>query len=173
VVGKLSRADIMKFSEDFPLFYEKMPINNPKFRVMGWNKILKEKFNWFTFDNEKWDLLEENKETIVEFLSQLDLYVFNAHHEYIENQTRSMVEAQLLGIPAIAPNYGNFPNMIWHGKNGFLYGNNEECYHYINLVNKMPDLYQELSYNSLNLSKFIWTNKDYHLNIWDNIFNNL
>jgi glycosyltransferase involved in cell wall biosynthesis len=173
VVGKLSRADKMKFSEDFPLFYNKMPIKNPKFRIMGWNKELAQKFKWFKFDSDKWELLPENKENIIEFLSQLDLYVFNAHHEYIENQTRSLIEAQLLGIPAIVPNYGNFSNMVWHGRNGFVYNNNEECYKYIDLINRNPDLQKELSYNSLNLSKTIWSNKEYHLNIWESLFNNL
>jgi glycosyltransferase involved in cell wall biosynthesis len=173
VVGKLSRADEMKFSENFPLFYDKMPINNPKFRIMGWNDKLQKKFGWFDFDSNRWDLLPENKESIIQFLSQLDLYVFNTHHEYIENQTRSLIEAQLLGIPALVPNYGNFPNMIWHGRNGFVYKNNEECYRYANLINKNPDLYKELSYNSKDLSKTIWTNKEYHLNLWENIFNNL
>lgn len=173
VVGKLSRADEMKFSENFPLFYKKMPIDNPHFRIMGWNQKLETKFNWFEFDKKEWDLLPENKESIIQFLSQLDLYVFNAHHEYIENQTRAMIEAQLLGIPAIAPNYGNFPNIIWHGKNGFTYSNIKECYKYIEMLNKDNSLYKELCYNSLNLSKIIWTNKEYHLNIWEAIFNNL
>jgi len=173
VVGKLSRADQVKFSENFPLFYDKMPIDNPKFRIMGWNNKLQKKFGWFNFDSDRWDLLPENKESIIQFLSQLDLYAFNAHHEYIENQTRSLIEAQLLGIPALVPNYGNFPNMIWHGRNGFVYRNNEECYRYVNLISKNPDLYKELSYNSKDLSKTIWTNKEYHLNLWENIFNNL
>lgn len=173
VVGKLSRADELKFSEDFPLFYDKMPIENPKFRIMGWNKKLYEKFNWFNFQNDNWELLEENEESIIEFLSQLDLYVFNAHHNYIENQTRALIEAQLLGIPSVAPNYGNFPNMVWHGRNGFIYENLEECYTYINLINKNKSLYKELSYNSLNLSKEIWTNKKFQIEKWENIFNNL
>jgi glycosyltransferase involved in cell wall biosynthesis len=173
VIGKLSRADLMKFSENFPLFYEKMPIRNPKFRIMGWNKNLTDKFKWFNFDKNKWDLLNENEESILEFLSKLDLYVFNANHLYIENQTRSMIEAQLLGVPSIAPNYGNFPNMVWHGRNGFIYNTIEECYNYIKLLNNNKYLYNELSNNSKNLSQYIWTNKDHQLQLWEYIFNNL
>jgi glycosyltransferase involved in cell wall biosynthesis len=173
VVGKLSRADKVKFSENFPLFYNKMPIDNPKFRIMGWNEELNNKFKWHNFDKNRWDLLPENKESIIEFLSQLDLYVFNAHHQYIENQTRSLIEAQLLGIPSIAPNYGNFPNMIWNGRNGFIYNSIEECYSYINYINKNKSFYKDLSYNSKNLSKILWTNKQNQLDIWENIFKNL
>jgi glycosyltransferase involved in cell wall biosynthesis len=173
VVGKLSRASELKFSENFPLFYDKMPINNPKFRIMGWNEKLRNKFSWFDFTPDRWDLLPENNESIIQFLSQLDLYVFNAHHEYIENQTRAIVEAQLLGIPALAPNYGNFPNMIWHGRNGFIYNNIEECYSYVKLLNKDKRLYNELSSNSYEFSKINWTNKKSQLEYWENIFNNI
>lgn len=173
VIGKLSRADLMKFSENFPLFYDKMPIENPKFRIMGWDKKLVDKFKWFDFDQNKWDLLNENQEPILEFLSKLDLYVFNANHLYIENQTRSMIEAQLLGVPSIAPNYGNFPNMIWHGRNGFIYNTIEECYNYIKLLNKNKYMYNEFSNNSKNLSQHIWTNKKNQIQLWEYIFNNL
>jgi glycosyltransferase involved in cell wall biosynthesis len=173
VVGKLSRADEMKFGENFPLFYDKMPIENPKFRIMGWQQKLSDKFKWFEFNKERWELLTENQETILGFLSQLDLYVFNAHHDYIENQTRSMIEAQLLGIPAIAPNYGNFPNMVWHGRNGFIYNNIEECYKYVNLLQKDKDLYNEISNNSSDLSKTVWTNSNAQLKYWESIFQSI
>lgn len=173
VIGKLSRADEMKFSENFPLFYDKMPVENPKFRIMGWQQKLSDKFKWFEFDKERWELLPENQETIIEFLSQLDLYVFNAHHDYIENQTRAMIEAQLLGIPAIAPNYGNFPNMVWHGRNGFIYNNIEECYKYVNLLQKDKNLYNEISNNSINLSKTVWTNSNTQLKYWESIFQSI
>lgn len=173
VVGKLSRADEMKFGENFPLFYDKMPIENPKFRIMGWQQKLSDKFKWFEFNKERWELLTENQETILGFLSQLDLYVFNAHHDYIENQTRSMIEAQLLGIPAIVPNYGNFPNMVWHGRNGFIYNNIEECYKYVNLLQKDKDLYNEISNNSFDLSKTVWTNSNAQLKYWESIFQSI
>lgn len=173
VIGKLSRADEMKFSENFPLFYQKMNIENPKFRIMGWSEQLSNKFKWFDFKNGNWDLLPENSEGIIEFLSQLDLYVFNAHHNYIENQTRAMIEAQLIGVPGLAPNYGNFPNIIWHGKNGFIYNTIEECYEYINLLQKDKILYQELSNNSISLSKTIWANPQNQLNYWEFIFENI
>jgi glycosyltransferase involved in cell wall biosynthesis len=170
VIGKLSRADLMKFGENFPLFYDKIPVENPVFRIMGWSDQLQKKFNWFNFNEDRWNLLKENQEGIIEFLSQLDLYVFNANHKYIENQTRAMVEAQLLGIPAIAPNYGNFPNIIWHGKNGFIYKYIEEAYEYIKQIQDNKTLRHELETNSLNLSKSIWCNIENQSAHLENIF---
>jgi glycosyltransferase involved in cell wall biosynthesis len=171
VIGKLSRADEMKFSENFPLFYNKIPSNNILIRIMGFNEKLKNKYKWFEFNKSKWEILPENEENPIDFLSQLDLYVFNANHKYIENQTRSLLEAQLLGVPAIVPDYGNFPNMIWHGKNGFVYKNIEECYSYIKLLSENKILLDEMKENSIYFSKKIWcdeNNQNWHL---DNIFN--
>jgi len=173
VVGKLSRADLAKFSENFPLFYNKMPIENPVFRMMGFSGEIINKYKWFDFSDRRWEILPENKEGIIEFLSQLDLYVFNANHEYIENQTRALIEAQLLGIPAIAPNYGNFPNMIWHGKNGFIYDNIEDCYRYVKLLSKDKLLYSEMSDNSLYFSKKIWCDSNNQNNHLEKIFSML
>jgi glycosyltransferase involved in cell wall biosynthesis len=81
-----------------------------------------------------------------------------------------MVEAQLLGIPAIAPNYGNFPNIIWHGKNGFIYKSIDEAYMYINNIQKNKLLQEELKRNSLNLSRSIWCNIDNQMGHWENVF---
>ena len=84
-----------------------------------------------------------------------------------------MIEAQLLGIPAIAPNYGNFPNMVWHGRNGFIYNNIEECYKYVNLLQKDKNLYNEISNNSIDLSKTVWTNSNTQLKYWESIFQSI
>lgn len=171
VIGKLSRADEMKFSENFPLFYSKIPLDNLLIRIMGFNDELKNKYKWFKFNKNIWEILPENEENPIHFLSQLDLYVFNANHKYIENQTRSLIEAQLLGIPAIVPDYGNFPNMIWHGRNGFIYKNIEECYKYIKLISEDKILFEGMKENSISFSKKIWcdsNNQNWHL---ENILN--
>jgi glycosyltransferase involved in cell wall biosynthesis len=172
VIGKLSRDDTMKYSENFPEIFNKINIKNKHFRFMGWGANLSSKFSRFNF-NKNWELLSNNQETILNFLSQLDLYVFNAHHEYIENQSRSMIEAQLLGIPVITPNYGNFPNMIWHERTGFLWNNLEEFYFYIEKIYNNKYLYEILSNNAKSISRTIWCNKDAQINAWEIVFNNI
>jgi glycosyltransferase involved in cell wall biosynthesis len=170
VIGKLSRAEWTKYSENFPLFYKHIPIKNTHFRFMGWNDKLKNKYSWFKFD-EKFELLPADSENILEFLSQLDLYVFTCHHNYIENQSRAIIEAQLMGIPCIVPNEGNFPNMIWHGRNGYLYNNNEECYKYILNLYEDKDLLKLMKKNSRKLTKLIWCDKNTQIAYWEKIFN--
>lgn len=172
VIGKLSRAEWTKYSENFPLFYSNIKIPNAHFRFMGWNENLEQKYSWFDF-KENFELLKEDSESVLEFLSQLDLYVFTCHHNYIENQSRSIIEAQLLGIPCIAPNDGNFPNMIWHERSGFLYNCIEECYDYINELYNNFNLFKTMKYNSHKISKLIWSNKESQLNFWENLFKSL
>jgi glycosyltransferase involved in cell wall biosynthesis len=169
VIGKLSRGEWTKYSENFPLFYRKIPISNAKFRFMGWNEKLAKKYSWFKF-NADFDLLKENEETLLQFLSQLDLYLFNCHHNYTENQSRSLIEAQLMGVPCIVPNEGNFPNMIWHERSGYVYNTIEECYDYISKLSKNRDLLNLMKHNARNLSRLIWCNSESQLNSWEDIF---
>jgi len=173
IIGKVSRSDEMKFSENFPLFYEKIPVKNSFFSIMGVNDNIKNKYSWFDFNKDKWELLNENAKSSIAFLSQLDLYVFNANHKYIENQSRAIIEAQLIGVPTVVPNYGNFSNMIWHGRTGYTFDNMNECYYYINLLSKNKTLLKEMSENTREFSKKIWcdiNNQNFHL---ENIFNML
>jgi glycosyltransferase involved in cell wall biosynthesis len=172
VIGKLSRAEWTKYSENFPLFYKKINIPNVHFRFMGWDDKLKQKYSWFNF-GENFEVLNENQENIIEFLSQLDLYVFTCHHNYTENQSRSIVEAQLLGIPCIVPNEGNFPNMIWHERTGYVYNTVEECYEYILKLYNDNDLLNTLGYNSKIMAETIWANKNSQLSLWENVFKNI
>lgn len=121
VCGKVSRDDEMKFSEDFPLFYERATDGLPvSFRVMGWSQQLSKKYGWFNFDT-RWQLLEPNRERTQDFLASIDVFLYNCNHRFIENQSRAIVEAQLTGTPVVAPNRWNFPNMIWGDRTGFLW----------------------------------------------------
>lgn len=121
VCGKVSRDDQMKFSEDFPLFYERATQGMPvSYRIMGWSKSLSDKYEWFDF-GDKWELLNTNREPTQEFLSSIDVFLYNCNHRFIENQSRAIVEAQLTGVPVVAPNKWNFPNMIWDQRTGFLW----------------------------------------------------
>jgi glycosyltransferase involved in cell wall biosynthesis len=172
VIGKLCRAEWTKYSENFPLFYNKINIRNVHFRFMGWNKKLEEKYNWFKFP-DNFELLKEKEESSIDFLSQLDLYVFTCHHNYTENQSRSIIEAQLLGVPCIVPNQGNFPNMVWHERTGFIYNTIEECYEYILKLYNDTNLLDALKFNSKIIAETVWSNKNLQLSLWENIFKNI
>lgn len=124
--GKVSRDDHMKFSEDFPVFYESATAGLPvKYSVMGWNESLGKKYSWFRF-SDKWSLLRSNQVPTQEYFSSLDVFLYNCNYRFIENQSRAVVESQLSGVPVVAPNKWNFPNMVWSGRTGILWGDLDE-----------------------------------------------
>lgn len=125
--GKVSRDDLMKFSEDFPIFYESATAGiDAEFRVMGWSDALSRKYSWFRF-SERWNLLKTNAQKAQDFLSSVDVFLYNCNHKFVENQSRAIVEAQLTGCPVVAPNKWNFPNMVWSQRTGFLWNDLEEA----------------------------------------------
>lgn len=127
VFGKVSRDDPMKYSEDFPVFCESVTRGlDCRYRFMGWGEKQNKKYSWFRF-SDKWDRIKTNSVGTQEFLSSLDVFLYNCNHKFVENQSRAIVEAQLTGLPVVAPNKWNFPNMIWTERTGFLWNDLEEA----------------------------------------------
>lgn len=128
-IGRLSRADPVKFPEDFPVFYECLDLPDARFRVMGWNQALAHKYRWHSF-NDRWDLLPEQSETPVEFLHSLDLFVYSLGHDFQESWGRSTVEAMLTGCIPLVPCGHYFENLMIHGESGFICGDFEDYREY-------------------------------------------
>lgn len=130
VFGKVSRDDFMKFSENFPVFYESatsgLPVN---YSIMGWNSDLQKKYNWFNFSG-RWSFLKPNEISTNKFYESIDVFLYDCNFRFIENQSRAIIESQLTGCPVIAPNKWNFPNMIWNQRTGFLWNNLDELKEY-------------------------------------------
>jgi glycosyltransferase involved in cell wall biosynthesis len=118
-IGRLSRPDPAKYPEDFPVFYECLGLGDVRFRVMAWDQDLRTKYAWHRFD-VRWDLLESEAETQVQFLHSLDLFVYPLGHSFVESWGRSTVEAMLTGaIPLVPPGH-HLENLIEQGKSGFI-----------------------------------------------------
>jgi glycosyltransferase involved in cell wall biosynthesis len=120
-IGRLSRADPLKYPEDFPVFYEALKLPEVRFRVMAWDEKLSRKYRWHRFDR-RWDLLPPEKERVVDFLQSLDLFVYPLGHKFRESWGRSTVEAMLTGCIPIVPRGHQFENLMVHGKSGFICG---------------------------------------------------
>jgi glycosyltransferase involved in cell wall biosynthesis len=167
-VGKHSRSDLVKYSDNFPLFYEHLNLENPKYKIMGPGEDFIKKFSWFDF-GERWELLKTNEMDTKLFLESLDCYVYNSHYTFIENQSRAIVEAALSGLPIVAPKKYNFPNQIWHERTGFLWDTYEECRYYVKLLEKDLDLRYKLGRNASIFAKEIWCDKKNQINLWEKI----
>jgi Glycosyl transferases group 1 len=171
-IGKHSRSDEMKFSDNFPIFYKNLNITNPFYRVMGFNKEIRDKFKWFNFNNQ-WQLLNEMEEKTIEFLKSLDVYIYNSHYKFTETQCRATIEAMLTGLPVIAPAKYNFKNQISNGKSGFLWETYEQCQEFTKILEKNFSLRREMGIAGRELSKNLWCDPISHLKLWENLFNSL
>jgi hypothetical protein len=118
-IGRLSRAAPEKYPEDFPVFYECLNLPDIWFRVMAWDEKLSRKFRWHAFDR-RWDLLRAEKETQLDFLHSLDLFVYPLGHNFRESWGRSTVEAMLTGCIPLVPSGHQFDQLMVHGESGFI-----------------------------------------------------
>lgn len=118
-IGRLSRADPVKYPDDFPAFYENLDLPETRFRVMAWDKKTAANYKWFHFD-KRWELLKPLQETPEAFLQSLDLFVYSLGHRFKESWGRSTVEASLTGAIPIVPSGHHFNNLVVDGVTGYL-----------------------------------------------------
>jgi len=155
--GKISRADTMKYSEDFPIFYESATRNlSVDFKIMGWNDSLQKKYAWFNFSNS-WEFLPENGMNTQKWLETIDIYLYNCNHKFIENQSRSLIEAQLTGCPIVAPNQWNFPNMVWNQRTGYLWDTLEDAQDILSILMN-HDLRKQKGLLASEFTRDLWCN---------------
>ena len=168
-IGKHSRPDWAKYSENFPLFYEDLGLQNAKFLVMGWGDNQKEKWKWHKFDKSKWSVLPTDNMPVYDFLGKLDTYVYNSHYKFVENQSRAIVEAAMSGLPIVAPNRYNFPTQIFHERTGFLWDSYEQCQAYCRFLEKDPIERLKMGDRASRLAFEIWCDKEKQLRQWDDV----
>ena len=169
-IGRLSRADTEKYSYDLPIFYESLGLKNAKYRIMAWNKRVAKMYDWHYFGDE-WDLLPPNKESALDFLYSLDLFVYKLGHKFKESWGRSTVEAMLTGCIPIVPSGHNFEEFIIQGKTGFMCDTYEDYRNVcIELQNNSRRRYAISKQASVYASSVL-CNKEKHEKIWRSVFN--
>lgn len=166
-IGKHSRDDWAKYSENFPDFYEKLGLESPFYRVMGWGKNQTDKWRWHNFDKSRWTMYPLKHMPVYDFLAMLDVYVYNSHHKFVENQSRAIVEAAMSGLPIVAPNKYNFPNQIWHERTGYLWDNYMQCQTYCKRLEADKALRLELGQRASKLAFDVWCDRDRQLRQWN------
>ncbi len=124
-IGRLSRADPVKYPLNFPVFYEDFGLKDVNYRVMAWSADLSRIYKWHSFGPE-WQLLSSLKESSRAFLYTLDAFVYPLGHSCKESWGRAVVEAMLTGLAPIVPCGHNFSNLIAPFETGFLCGAYDE-----------------------------------------------
>lgn len=166
VMGKVSRSDPAKFSSDFPLLWQAAaPLW--KYDIMGWSKEVAEKFSWHQFDS-RWKLRQKCEVPVSEWHAAVDVFVYNGSFSYIENQSRAVVEAQLSGMPVVAPSKWNFPNMVWDTRTGFLVDDLDEMKEALDAL-KSPDLRWKMGALARDCALSIWCDEQEARRDWNSL----
>ena len=165
-IGRLSRPDPVKFSADFPVFYEELGIEDVRFRVQAWSDELKKKYSWHSF-SQKWDLLPESKEPARKFLASLDLFVYTLGHTFIESWGRSTLEAMLTGAIPIVPAGHQFHNMMVHGESGFICKEFREFRDAVQHLHRNATLRREMSQKAARYARETICNRVEHKRLWN------
>lgn len=170
VFGKVSRDDPMKFSEDFPYFYESATLGiECDYRVMGWSEKQMKKYSWFKF-SERWKTLKTSEEKTQDFFSSIDVFLYNCNHKFVENQSRAIVESQLTGCPVIAPNKWNFPNMLWNRRTGFLWDVLDEAKEACRELSD-PEKRMKMGRLASDCTREIWCDSKSAISNWNSVLN--
>jgi glycosyltransferase involved in cell wall biosynthesis len=118
-VGRLSRADPMKYPVNLPVFYDELRLPEVRYRVMAWSDEVRKQYRWHRFGPE-WELLPANKEPVLKFLHSLDVFVYPLGHRIKESWGRAVVEATLTGAVPVVPDGHQFDKLLVHGESGFI-----------------------------------------------------
>jgi hypothetical protein len=168
-IGRLSRAAPEKYPEDFPVFYERLGLPETRFRVMAWDEELAKKYRWHAFD-KRWDLLPAARETQVEFLHSLDLFVYPLGHQFTESWGRSTVEAMLTGAVPIVPTGHHLENLVIDGETGFVCFEFEEFRSRAHKLRSDDRLRREMSLAGRLHAERELCNREKHLKSWKDVF---
>jgi hypothetical protein len=162
----------MKFSEEFPIFYESatagLPVN---FNIMGWNDELKTKYAWHPFSN-RWKFLPTNAIKTQDWYAMIDLSLYDCNHLFRESQGRTIIEAQLTGCPVLAPKKWNFPNMVWNERTGVLWDSLEELHEELKAFMNY-DYRNQKGKLASDFTREIWCNPQVAKSHWNTILESL
>lgn len=168
-IGRLSRADPVKYPEDFPVFYECLELPEVRFRVMAWDDTLGHKYRWHRFD-ARWELLKAEQQSAVEFLQSLDLFVYPLGHNFTESWGRSTVEAMLTGaIPLVPPGH-HLENLMIHGETGFICGDFLEYQEHAQKLFHDGALRDSMARRCREHAAQRLCNREEHLKLWLEVF---
>jgi glycosyltransferase involved in cell wall biosynthesis len=168
-IGRLSRAAVEKYPEDFPVLYERLNLPGTHFRVMGWSEELSRKYSWHRFD-ERWQLLTTNAEAQVVFLHSLDLFVYPLGHGFVESWGRSTVEAMLTGAVAVVSRGHNMDELIADGLTGYLCSEFDEFKERSQTLHADVHLRTKIRRAARQHAEHHLCDREKHLGIWKKVF---
>jgi len=149
-LGNKWNNEIEKLIIDINKRYSKDKI---EFRFMGIKADLRKKIEKI----ENVTCLKENEESVSDFLSTLDVFLFFPDWKREEPWARVIAEAMVSGCPVIALDKGGTKDQVLNYNNGFLCKRYNDYYRNIVYLMEHKELINRMSRNSLKISKGFYT----------------
>ncbi len=165
VVGRLSRPDPDKYSEDFPTFYEALKLPRAKYHVMAWSDALHKKYCWHEF-GDQWALFGAGVIPTDVFLQRLDLFVYTLGPLVKESWGRSVVEAMLTGAIPLVPTGHNFDALMESGSTGYICNSFDAFFEAANRLYSDIRFRRKVSVDCADYARKKICNPDTHRKLW-------
>ncbi len=143
-IGRWSRGDDSKYSDDFLDLLESIDIPKAEFLCMG----IPGKFRGVELP-PRVRFLENGELPVEKLLARLDVLIFKTDEtSWHEGWCRTVTEAMAAGVVPVVENRGGLVDQVIHGHNGFLCESNEEFKHYCELLYREPERRMRMSANA-------------------------
>lgn len=143
-IGRWSRADDVKYSDDFLDLMASIDIPEVEFLCMG----IPPKFRDRLETVPRARFVENGAMPVEELLSRLDVLLFKTDAErWHEGWCRTVTEAMAAGVIPVVENRGGITDQIVHGHNGFLCDDNAAFRRCCELLYRDPALRARVSAN--------------------------
>ncbi len=151
-VGNKWNDEIEKLIKDINKRYSKEQV---EFRFMGIKKDLKKKIESI----ENVICLDEDQESVKDFLSKIDIFLFFISWSREEAWSRVVAEAMSSGCPIIALDKGGTKDQVLKENNGFLCKNYNDYFKHVVYFLEHKEMINVMSKNSIRISKDFYTEK--------------
>ena len=156
--GMHSKRSGSKWNDEMYKLIKEINLRYPdsiEFRFMGIKKELSSKLKKI----KNVTCLNENEETVKEFLNKLDVFLFFPSWKREEPWARVIAESMVSGCPVIALNKGGTKDQVLQGNNGFLCKKYDNYLKAIICLMEHKDIISKMSKNSIKISKDFYTEK--------------
>ena len=145
-LGNKWNNELLPLIKDINARYTKEQVS---FRFMGIKDDLKKKIE----EISNVTCLKEDEESVKDFLSKIDVFLFFPDWKREEPWARVIAESMVSGCPVIALNRGGTSDQVLRYNNGFLCKKYADYYKYIVHFIEHPDDITTMGNNSIRISK--------------------
>ncbi len=141
-LGRHGRDDRMKFHPNDPAFFRKLSAMGHTVRILGGTPL---KPSFANDGDGAPTLLPTGSLPAEDFLASLDCFVYRHHPQLYETSGAAIMEAMAMALPVVVfDDRCGVTELIEHGRNGFLVGNEDEALDAIERLAADPALRRDI-----------------------------